>query len=64
MEREVILYRYLGEKIGSGEASSVPPDSFLIGPLKGHCRLTVTFPPKQIIFYCQTCNGTDDDVRR
>ena len=39
----------LGWKIGSGGASSVPPDSFLIGPLKGYSRLPVTFPPKQIV---------------
>ena len=39
----------LGWKIGSEGVSSVPPDSFLIGPLKGHSSLPVTFPPKQIV---------------
>ena len=48
MERGLFI-QMLGWKIGSEGASSVPPDSFLIGPLKGHSRLPMTFPPKQIV---------------
>ena len=33
----------------TGGASYVAPDCFLIGPLKDHSRLLVTFPPKQIV---------------
>ena len=47
-------------KTGSGGASSVLPDSFLIGPLKGHSKLPVTFPPKLVVFF--KCVILKDDV--